>query len=285
MRRIPERRTTMNASLDLSKYPAVMAQHPSHAVSDKYGFIPTTRIIDLLQGEGYFPTKIQQSKAIKTDRLGYQRHMVRFRHRDFLDQVAVVGVTVPELVVVNAHDGANSFQFMGGLWTFTCGNGAVVSDGAMPMIRVPHLQYKDDIVVQKVLELTREMPRLMERVTEYKSIALTKNEQVLVAEASLMVRYDDAQLAHYRVDIDKLLLPRRAADAEPTLWNTYNLLQEKLVKGGDRVITDTNQHQRKKVVGINSVKEDIRVNKALWMIMDRMAAVKTGKEIGDVQGV
>jgi hypothetical protein len=147
------------------------------------------------------------------------------------------------------------------------------------------LQYKDDIVVQKVLELTREMPRLMERVTEYKSIALTKNEQVLVAEASLMVRYDDAQLAHYRVDIDKLLLPRRAADAEPTLWNTYNLLQEKLVKGGDRVITDTNQHQRKKVVGINSVKEDIRVNKALWMIMDRMAAVKTGKEIGDVQGV
>ncbi|MDE9567420.1 DUF945 domain-containing protein, partial [Xenorhabdus bovienii] len=70
------------------------------------------------------------------------RHMLRLRREGeiLLDDV-------PEIILVNSHDGSSSYQMIPGVFRFVCNNGLVCGE-TFGDIRVPH---KGD-VVGKVIE-------------------------------------------------------------------------------------------------------------------------------------
>ena len=65
----------------------------------------------------------------------------------------------------------------------------------------------------------------------------------------------------------------RSQEKEPTLWNTFNVIQEKFIKGGVRQIRP--DRTRVKSRAISSIDENVKLNKALWTLTSEMAKLKT----------
>lgn len=67
---------------------------------------------------------------------------------------------------------------------------------------------------------------------------------------------------------EKLLTPVRYGDAATDLWTTFNVVQEHLVRGGDRYLayTDGMGIRRNRTRPVASLTEGQRINKALWTL-------------------
>jgi Domain of unknown function (DUF932) len=66
------------------------------------------------------------------------------------------------------------------------------------------------------------------------------------------------------------LSPRRHADQGNDLWTQFNVVQEHLLKGGQRR-ADSRRSTRK----ISSVGEDVRLNRALWTLAEELKRLKS----------
>ncbi|MDO1698258.1 DUF932 domain-containing protein, partial [Escherichia coli] len=68
---------------------------------------------------------------------------------------------VPEIILLNSHDGSSSYQMLPGMFRFVCQNGLICGQ-TFGEVRVPH---KGD-VVNKVIEGAYEVLGLFERMDE-----------------------------------------------------------------------------------------------------------------------
>lgn len=282
--------------MDLANFKSINAEG-SMGTSGKYAFIPTTRVIDTLATQGWFPVKAGEKRCKKVTHQGFQEHLIRFRQEHNFQSTkiggqfvpAVVGDIVPEIVLKNSHNGLSSFQIMAGLFRFVCTNGMVVADSLFATHRIKHIGYKDQDVIDATFNVISTTPQIMNRVEQFKTITLSPEEQLLFAEASLTAKYGQPEEApegeipiNTRFDLTRLALPVRTQDGgdryklvENTLWNSFNILQEKLVERGGRFAKVAPQSLRvKEARGISSVSENVRVNQALWQLTQKMAELK-----------
>ena len=94
------------------RVPSIFTQKPHSKVSDKYTFIPTTKVISSLGEQGWMPTRAHQYNSKKNTMSNkYRRHLIRFSNENFTKQMNV-GDTVPEIVMFNSHDATSSFKFI-----------------------------------------------------------------------------------------------------------------------------------------------------------------------------
>lgn len=85
-------------------------------------------------------------------------------------------------------------------------------------------------------------------------------EQVRFAERALVLRYPDDVLGGMQPS--QLLHCRREQDAGADLWRVYNRVQENLLRGGLSRRSATGRLTRTR--RITSIREDVRINGALW---------------------
>ena len=66
-------------------------------------------------------------------------------------------------------------------------------------------------------------------------------------------------------------------DRANDLWTTWNVVQENAIKGGLRGVgrDDLGRPRRVKSRAVNGIDQDIKLNKALWLLGERMAALKS----------
>ena len=62
------------------------------------------------------------------------------------------------------------------------------------------------------------------------------------------------------------------SDEARDLWRTMNVTQENLMRGGVQGRND--QGQRRRLRGVTSVDADSKMNRALWVLAERMAELK-----------
>jgi hypothetical protein len=273
--------------LELNNYKSVVAENHSINTSDKFSFIPTTRVIDILAKQNWFPSKIQEKNVRVEEKRGFQTHLLRFRQPEDMSIVKTVGDMIPEIVVKNAHDGSASFSIMAGIFRLVCTNGMIVADSMFATHKIKHIGFQDQNVIDAVSNVVETTPMIMNRVDEFKQIILGTPEQKAFAEAALIAKYGADPIDVLpenklltRFEPAKLIEPIRRADRldssdNNTLWNTFNIIQEKLVERGGRYAKVANSTYRvKKARGISSVNENVRVNQALWMLTEKMAALK-----------
>lgn len=255
--------------------PSIFAMDKHESRSDRYTYIPTVDVLNGLTREGFSPVAVRQSRARDADKREFTKHMIRLR-RDG-DAYRGVGDTLPEIVLVNSHDGTSSYQLNAGLFRLVCLNGMVVSDATFASVRVPH---KGD-VVSKVIEgaytVINESVKALEAPRKWSAITLRADEREVFAEAAHTMRFADAEgVVSTPIKPAQLLSPRRSADTNRDLWTTFNVVQENTLRGGLRGYgRDANQRMRRvstrEVTGID---QDVKLNKALWVLAERMAALK-----------
>ena len=248
--------------------PSVFAETPHHSRGNRYGFIPTVQVIDALRAEGWQPYSAREQAVRLDDRRGFTRHIVRMRQPGLV--MDKVGDTLPELVLLNSHDGTSAYQMHTGLFRLACLNGLVVSDTTFAKISVLHSGNVVDRVLEGAATVVRDVPQIAAHVGEMRGLQLSRSEQVAFAGAALLTKYESPEASP--IDAEQLLGTRRAADASQDLWTTFNRVQENLLRGGLHGLTATGKRTRTR--SVKSITEDTRINKALWQLTEEMRKIK-----------
>lgn len=257
--------------------PSIFADAPHSRTSARYSFLPTASVLDGLQSEGWFPVRVQEQRVRDDSREGFQKHIIRFAHRDHLD-LAKVGDLRPELVLLNSHDRSSGYQLHAGLFRLACLNGLVVSDSTFNRVSISHVGFEPGKVIEASVEIVKEIPRLLDSVKALRATTLEQHERLAFAEAATLLRYDSIEAAPVRPVA--LLDVRRNQDSSPDIFTTLNVVQENIVQGGQRdhgkqALDEYGRRIRaKKTRAVNSIDGNVALNKALWHLAE---ALKTAK--------
>ena len=151
-----------------------------------------------------------------------------------------------------------------GLFRAVCQNGLVCGD-TFGEVRVPHKGNVVDKVIEGAYEVLETFDAVAEKREQMQSLLLPPPAQQALAYAAISYRFGDD---HQPVTEEQVLQPRRWEDKKDDLWTVYQRLQENLIKGGlsGRTAKGKRSHTRA-VTGIDG---DIRLNKALWVMTEKM---------------
>lgn len=248
--------------------PSVFASEAASNRSDRYTYIPTIDVLNGLQREGFEVMQAVQTRTRIADNREFTKHMLRLRHRDVLDRPLVAGQEIPEIVLVNSHDGTSAYKIMGGIFRLICSNGMVIGDNSFEC-SVRHSGDVINNVIEGSFEVVKGIERVMPVIDTWKQIKLEAPEKMAFAKAARALRWDDEDAP---VTPDSLLVPQRYDDRGDDLWRTFNVAQERLVKGGIRGRNKSSRRMTTRAVA--GVTENIKLNKALWTLTQEMAAIK-----------
>ncbi|MGJ3447751.1 DUF932 domain-containing protein [Enterobacter sp. PTB] len=242
--------------------PSVFSEAKHASRSARYTYIPTITLLDKLREEGFQPFYACQTRVKEEDRRGHTRHMLRLRRDSFRDKGEV-----PEIILLNSHDGSSSYQMIPGVFRFVCNNGLVCGE-TFGDIRVPHVGDVVGRVIEGAYEVLGFFDKVMTSRDEMKAVTLDREEQHLYARHALEYKYD----AHIPVTTEQVLLPHRREDDRNDLWSTYQRVQENLIKGG--LPGRTAKGQRTRTRAVNGITGDVKLNNALWSLAEEMKALK-----------
>ena len=242
--------------------PSVFSEDKHASRSARYTWIPTITILENLQREGFQPFFACQTRVRDPGRREHTKHMLRLRREG-----QITGKQVPEIILLNSHDGSSSYQMLPGLFRSVCYNGLVCGT-SFGEVRVPH---KGD-VVEKVIEGAYEVLGVFDRVEEKRdamqSLLLPPPAQQAFARAALTYRFGEE---HQPVTEAQILSARRWQDESSDLWTTYQRIQENLIKGG--LPGRTTKGKRAHTRAVNGIDGDVKLNRALWVMAENMLSL------------
>ncbi|WP_123312553.1 DUF932 domain-containing protein [Escherichia coli] len=276
--------------------PGIFGEDKHTSRSQNYTYIPTITVLESLQREGFQPFFACQTRVRDPGRRGYTKHMLRLRRAGEIN-----GEHVPEIILLNSHDGTSSYQMLPGYFRFVCQNGCVCGQ-SLGEVRVPHRGNVVDRVIEGAYEVVGVFDRIEEKRDAMQSLILPPPARQALAQAALTYRYGDehqpvttadiltprrredygkdlwsvAQAAltyrygdeHQPVTTADILTPRRREDYGKDLWSAYQTIQENMLKGGisGRSAKGKRIHTR----AIHSIDTDIKLNRALWVMAETL---------------
>ncbi len=261
--------------ISLEKFSSITQDAKAEQTSNRYSFIPTTRIIEDLNVAGWYPVEAQEARA--TVNKGFQKHLIRFRN----DNVVSSGSRFqPEIVMTNAHNGKSSFKLMGGGINFVCLNGLIVADSIVAEHTIRHQGYTEEVVKEAVYNIVEDMPKVYNSIERFQDIKLDADEQFAFAKGALMLTFSEEQLEGVMLDdsATKLMKPYRREEQDGNLWNSFNVVQEKFIKGGRFLKTNKDPLSRpttNKRRAVKSITKNVNINKGLWAYAEALADIKT----------
>ncbi len=254
--------------------PSVFATQPWEKMSDKYLFIPTIDVLHSLANEGFMPVSAEQSRTRIEGKAEFTKHALRLRHVDDLAP-RVVGDVFPEVLLVNSHDGASTYQISAGLWRLACSNGMCAPE-SVQRITVRHTGNLGDEVIDNCIRVLDDAKDFRGKMLSWQGIQMTPPEQSLLASTALALRWDASPTGRSSAPIDpgQLLRVRRWDDQGNNLFVVTNRIQEALTKGGDRGFNATGKRTTTRAV--TGVAENLRLNRAIMTLAEKFAELKAG---------
>ncbi|BBR61397.1 DUF932 domain-containing protein [Klebsiella sp. WP4-W18-ESBL-05] len=244
--------------------PSAFSEDKHDSRSERYTYIPTINILDRLRGEGFQPYFATQSRTRDIDKRDFTKHLIRLRRHDQLN-----GKEVPEIILLNSHDGSSSYKMIPGMFRQICTNGLVAWKN-FGEISVPH---KGDIVGQVIegaYEVLKTFDNVESSIDMMRGVMLSEREQLILGEAVLEYKYNGE---HSPITAQQVIHPRRWEDNHSDLWTIFNRVQENVIRGGIRGKSAKGKMTRtREVTGIDG---DIKLNQALWKLAEEFAKLKS----------
>ena len=272
------------APIDLSRYASLNQTQAHERTSSKYSFIPTTRVLDVLQCNGWTPIKVHDSKARTETNKGFQKHMIRLAN----PSLPKINGAYPIINLVNSHMGTSAFQMMLGMYRLVCRNGLCVgSDWQSYSIR--HVGYTDGLVEDAIRSISLSVPKMLEGVEAWSGKQLSTSQKQAYNQA--VIELTKTSETTYEVlpvgpgeentiekTVDYAINPRslptgpglRYGD-DSSLWTHYNNVQESIIKGYAHV--KGSDGSSRKMRAVKSIDRDINLNRALWTLTEKMASL------------
>ena len=242
--------------------PSIFAEQPAAKVSDRYGFVPTVDVVEELGNRGLVPVFAGQTMSRDHDNRPFAKHLLRFRPQY---APTVVGQSVPEVVLMNSHDGSSGFKLWLGLFRMVCCNGMIISDSVLGQVSVSHRSNAAQIVGDQSIGFMGQIDHIEDRVRRFMDRVLAPTEQTALADEAARLRWGNDRPAG--LNHTDLLIGRRFEDSGDTLWAVLNRIQENIVKGGVNLNRPRRQSSTRM---LRSVTDEARINARLWEAADAL---------------
>ena len=220
--------------------PLVFATSPTNSkVSEKYTVANTYTVIQDIEKLGWKVVRAAQRRATKESSGRFSYHMVALQNPDIkitkqVDGGEEIVECFPQIILTNSHDGLSCFQFRVGLYRCICSNGLVISDAELSEFKIRHIYYSFENLRAVVGRILEALPSKVERMSQMSNVLLSEDQKLDFAKKALSIRkgVKEEELQADEETYKDLLTPVRKEDEGSSLWNVYNVLQEKIVKGG-----------------------------------------------------
>lgn len=200
-------------------------------LSDKYEFSSTISIINKLMEHGWKVSKSYQrsmTKSTKVENYKFAKHWITFRKEEKLKNLKVDDV-LPQIYVLNSHDGTTALKFESGLHRVVCSNGLVTPSKELVHLKLRHSKEKISQLNEFLTLYLETLDSTVEYINEMSLKVLNESEKLELANLSLGLRWGQ----HIpKIHIEEVLKPRRIEDNKQDLWTVFNVVQENLSKGG-----------------------------------------------------
>ena len=257
--------------------PSIFAVSAHESRSKRFRPIPTIDILRGLMNEGFLPVGAKQSHSRTEGKADFTKHLIRLRRVDD-GRVYNVGDTVCEILLKNANDGTSAYELMAGLFRIRCLNSLVVQTGTIDAITVRHCGDVQHKVIEGTYRVLGEAERTLAAPQHWSAMRLRQEEKEILADAAHVLRFANADgETKTPIKAEQLLVPRRNNDRGDDLWTVWNVVQENAIKGGLRGVgrDDLGRPRRATSRAVTGIDQDIKLNKALWLLGERMAALKS----------
>jgi len=256
--------------------PSIFATEAHHSRSDRFRPIPTIEVLRGLQREGFSVVAAKQCITRLDDRKDFTKHMVRLRRLDD-DKKYQVGDTVFETLLKNANDGSSAYDLLAGMFKILCMNSLVSQTDDMDSLKVRHSGDVTNKVIEGTYRILDTAEHSLKAPQDWPAITLNREERQVFAEAAHTLRFADAEgNVATPIKAEQLLIPHRREDTAPNLWNVFNVVQENAIRGGLTAVgRDANNRPRRTTTrGVNGIDQDVKLNRALFTLANKMAELK-----------
>lgn len=143
--------------------------------------------------------------------------------------------------------------------------GLTVADADFAHVSIRHMDVSTDAFAKAAQSVAENTPRALEAVTKWQGVQLPQATRVEFARRAAGLRWDAEQPVMKLLSPETLLTPVRYGDAATDLWTTFNVVQEHLIRGGDRYMgyMDILRNRTRPAGGLS---EGQKLNKALWSL-------------------
>src|ERR1700712_2098906 len=166
--------------------PSIFAQGKHVSRSDRYTYIPTIEVLRGLRKEGFEPFMVAQSKSRVEGKAEFTKHLIRLRHAGQVQ----IRPEANEIILINSHDGASSYQMLAGMFRFVCCNGLVCGSVAND-IRIPHKGNVQGDVIESAFRVLDDFQAVDAATEGMKGLTLQEGEERAFATAALALRYGE----------------------------------------------------------------------------------------------
>ncbi len=235
--------------------PAVFATRPDGRMSKNYQFVPTIELLDKFMNEGW-----ELHKGTQTGRGMFSKHEVRMRH----GAIPKVGDSIPELILLNSHNGSTAFSVSTGLHRLVCSNGLTVPTSISQSFKVRHTNFDLGEVRRLTDQFADRLPVIASSVDKMSTRILTLDEQLDYTAKAQNIRWVNGQKP-VGLTLEEILQPLRGDDESPSMWNTFNVVQEKFVRGGLEYKGPKRMTKMRELKNIGVVN---KINTELWELAE-----------------
>ena len=241
-----------------SQTPSVFATSPSTKMSDKYVFVPTMDILENFEREGW-----ELASAKQVGRGIHSVHELRLRN----GELPKVGDTLVEAIIRNSHNGMASFRVSAGIHRLVCSNGLTVPTALAESFNIRHSRFDLDEVKRLTESFAGKLPKIEGSVKRMMEREMTIDEKIEFVRKSVGIRFGQDKVLN-ELQIVGLLTPNRDEDQGDDLWTTFNVVQEKYIRGG--IETTSQRGRRTKLRGLENIMAVNQVNTKLWTLAEEM---------------
>ena len=223
--------------------PSVFNTKKAQKLSDRYTVVPTIDVVNQFMNAGW-----EVASAKQVGQGVYGKHSVRLRN----SELPQVGDSLLEAIITNSHDGRTKLPVGAGLYRLVCSNGLVV-----PMQELVNINQ----ITEKFIEISPMIERSVNRMMDVK---MDTEKKIDFATKALGIRWKNTEDIS-TLTLETIINPLRDGDTESNLWSTFNVVQEKLIRGG--FVKEQGRNVRT-VKPITSLNMDTMINQKLWELAE-----------------
>ena len=238
---------TLESTVDV---PGLLATSGSPRTSDRYKFISTQRLCDMLNEHGYKPNEAFYANSRVHDPL-YSRHCIRFSK-----EARTLNNEMPEIIIFNSHNGLSSALITSGIFRLVCANGLVIATEQFDSYKIPHRGYKagNNYIDHAILSTINNLEKGAGIMNKWKErIAPTYSFRKDYYKKAMDIRFPN----HLPNELANFDMPQRREDNKHDMWTVFNRVQEYIVNGGFTVThTEGKKHlQNRELTNVKKLQD------------------------------
>jgi len=252
--------------------PAAFATKAADGVTDRYTFIGSEEIVSRIVDLGW-----ELHSAKQNGPNPFSRHMVRFTNPNLGWFKTKTDNVMPQIILDNSHNRASGLQLHMGLFRLVCTNGLVVAiPGMYSGIKFRHMGV-DKEALKKILDASAEQYKLVgDHVNDMMEVRMSQDQSEEFAVKAIARREphmfinEDGTINMKKLTAStnpkEIITPIRGEDRADNLWTVFNVIQERMIKGGYARITASGRNST--VRGLTNAVRNVELNKELWGIAE-----------------